>query len=236
MIGQTEIQNKSCLIVRLIKFLFVNPQTVTTKPMRQEILNSVRESISAITRLTQPHSLMFIEAFSTMLAQAFREGNKVIIAGNGGSLCDAMHFAEELTGVFRHQRPALPAIALTDPGHMSCTGNDIGFESVFSRGIEAYGKPGDVFIGLTTSGKSPNIIRAVKTAQQLQLKTVLLLGKCGGKLKGVADLELLIEGFTYSDRIQEAHMAALHIVIERLESLLFSPAQKSACDIAYATS
>lgn len=190
--------------------------------MHEDILNSVRESILAVTALTQPRALAFIDSFAHMLADAFRTHNKVIIAGNGGSMCDAMHFAEELTGVFRHKRPALPAIALSDPGHLTCVGNDLGFESIFARGVEAYGRPGDVFVGLTTSGNSLNIIKAVEKAQQLQLATVLFLGKDGGKLKGFANLELLIDGFAYSDRIQEAHMAAIHVVIERVEALLFS--------------
>ena len=197
--------------------------------MHEEILHSVREGILAITTLTQPRALAFIESFAQLLADTFRTHNKVIIAGNGGSMCDAMHFAEELTGVFRQKRPALPAIALSDPAHLSCTGNDLGFDSVFSRGVEAYGRPGDVFVGLTTSGNSPNIIKAIKQAQQQQLSTILLLGKDGGILKGIADLELLIEGFSYSDRIQEAHMTALHVVIERLEYLLFPSAKTAEC-------
>ncbi len=122
-----------------------------------------------------------------MIADCFRQGNKLLIAGNGGSLCDASHFAEELTGFFRKPRPALPAIALADPGHLTCVGNDVGYDKVFGRAIEALGKPGDVFVGLTTSGNSPNMVHAFKTAQSLGLKTIALLGKGGGKLKGFSD-------------------------------------------------
>jgi D-sedoheptulose 7-phosphate isomerase len=190
--------------------------------MQQNILTSVRDSVAAVNQLSNPEALAFIEQFAELLTQTFRSGNKIIIAGNGGSLCDAMHFAEELTGYFRHPRPALPAIALSDPSMMSCTANDSSFEQVFARGVEAYGKPGDVFIGLTTSGNSPNIIRAIETAQARGLTTVAFLGRDGGKLKGVADLELIIHSFTTSDRIQEAHMAAIHITIEQVESLLFT--------------
>jgi D-sedoheptulose 7-phosphate isomerase len=185
------------------------------------IVESIEESIQAVEQLKLPKNVSFIAAAAELLSQAFREGRKLIVAGNGGSLCDASHFAEELTGFFRQARPALPAISLAEPGHLSCVGNDIGYEWVFSRGIEAYGKPGDVFAGLTTSGNSANIVRAFETAKKLGLKTIAFLGKNGGKLKGVADLELVIEGFHTSDRIQEAHMSAIHIIIQALEHQLF---------------
>lgn len=190
--------------------------------MREKILHSVRESVEAVTVLTQPTALLFIEAMAQSITSCFREGHKVLIAGNGGSLCDAMHFAEEFTGIFRSPRRALPVIALNDSSHMSCVANDLSFEMVFSRGVQAYGQPGDLFIGLTTSGNSPNIVHAIQTAKAQGLKTIALLGRGGGKLKGVADLELCIDGFATSDRIQEAHMTALHIVIEQVEHLLFS--------------
>ncbi len=189
--------------------------------MEKQILNSVEEGIRAMTFLKDPASISFILQASHMLADCFDKGGKLLVAGNGGSLCDAMHFAEELTGVFRKKRRALPAIALACPGHLTCTANDLGYEDVFSRGIEAYGKPGDVFVALTTSGNSPNLVAAVPVAKERGLKVITLLGKGGGKLKGLADLELQVEGFTYSDRIQEAHMAAIHIIIEMLEQHLF---------------
>lgn len=189
--------------------------------MKSEIMKSVQDSIRAVTQLQHPNAIEFIEKAGEMLANAFANGNKLITAGNGGSLCDAAHLAEELTGLFRKYRQALPAIALSEPGHITCTGNDLGFEWVFARGVEAFGRPGDIFIGLTTSGNSPNIVNAFETAQKMGLKTIAFLGKGGGKLKGVADLELCIDGFTTSDRIQEAHMAALHIIIEMVEYRLF---------------
>jgi D-sedoheptulose 7-phosphate isomerase len=189
--------------------------------VKESILKSVNEGIAAIEQLRQPQMVAFIEQAALLIADCFQRGNKLIIAGNGGSLCDAAHFAEELTGVFREKRPALPAIALTDSGHLTCVGNDLGFDAVFARGVEAYGKEGDVFVGLTTSGKSPNIINAFEAARHKKLKTIAFLGKGGGLLKGVADLELLINGFSTSDRIQEAHMAAIHILIEMVEKKLF---------------
>lgn len=186
-----------------------------------KILASVRQSVQAIEKLLLPQNLSFIEQAAEMIADCFSKGNKLLIAGNGGSLCDAAHFAEELTGLFRQKRPALPAIALTEPGHLTCVGNDLGYEYVFSRGIEALGKPGDIFIGLTTSGNSSNIIKAFEISRTLNLKTIAFLGKKGGFLKDFADLEILIEGFETSDKIQEAHMAAIHIIIEMIEYKLF---------------
>jgi len=198
--------------------------------MRQALLNAVNDCTSAAKQLTLPQTVSFIEDTAQLLADCFKRGNKVIIAGNGGSLCDAAHFAQELTGFFRGSRPALPAIALTEQGHITCVANDLGYDWVFSRGVEAYGKPGDVFVGLTTSGNSPNIINAVEVAKQLDLTTVAFLGKEGGKLKGVADLELLIGGFKTSDRVQEAHMAAIHVIIEMVELLLFSKPEKACSE------
>lgn len=189
--------------------------------MEEALAKSVNDAIHAVSQLKSEHALSFMQDAAVLIAGCFQNGNKLIIAGNGGSLCDAAHFAEELTGQFRNERPALPAIALADSGHLTCVANDFGFERVFSRGVEAYGKTGDIFIGLTTSGNSPNIVHAISTAQNMGLKTIAFLGKGGGKLKGVADLELIIEGFPTSDRIQEAHMAAIHIIIEMVENLLF---------------
>lgn len=189
--------------------------------MRQRLLTAIDDSIRALEQLKQPQAVEFIEDVAQLLAACFRSGNKLIVAGNGGSLCDAAHFAEELTGFYRDKRPALPAIALSEPGHMSCVGNDVGFEFIFSRGIEAYGQKGDVFVGLTTSGNSSNLVHAFETAKAKGLTTVAFLGKGGGKLKGKADQELIIEGFKYSDRIQEAHMAAIHMIIELMEASLF---------------
>lgn len=189
--------------------------------MEKKILQAVDDGVRAIEFLKRPDSLIFIKNAAQLIAECFRNGNKLLIAGNGGSLCDAMHFAEELTGIFRHKRKALPAIALSDPGHLTCTANDVGYHDVFSRAVEALGKKGDVFVALTTSGNSPNLLQAVPVAKSMGLKTISFLGKSGGKLKGSSDLEWIIEGFTYSDRIQEAHMTAIHIIIEMIEHELF---------------
>ncbi|MBU4485553.1 MAG: D-sedoheptulose 7-phosphate isomerase [Candidatus Delongbacteria bacterium] len=161
-----------------------------------------------------------IEQIVNKIAESFKSDGKVIICGNGGSMADAMHFAEELTGRFREDRKPLPAISLSDPTNITCVANDFGFNEVFSRGVEAFGKAGDIFIGLTTSGNSPNIIKALEKAEELKLSTILLLGKDGGKLKGKADYEIIINGKT-SDRIQEIHMFILHTIVEGIERILF---------------
>ena len=192
-----------------------------TFSMNEQIMESASDAVKAAEQLRSDEGLKFIEDAALMIAQAYRTGNKIIVAGNGGSLCDAMHFAEEMTGFFRSKRKALPAIALADPGHMSCVGNDVGYNQVFSRGVEAHGVEGDVFIALTTSGNSQNLVEAVQVAKDRGLQTITFLGKTGGALKGAADLEWIVSGFTYSDRVQEAHMAAIHIIIEMVEKVLF---------------
>lgn len=185
--------------------------------MRDLIVRSAQEAVEAASQLLTEEALSFIEAAATACADAMLRGGKLLVAGNGGSLADAMHFAEELTGMFRAPRRALPAIALADPTHLACVANDLGYEHVFSRAVEALGKPGDVFVALTTSGQSENLFRAVVRAHEMGLTTVAFLGKDGGKIKGLATLEWIVSGFRYSDRIQEAHMAAIHILIEALE-------------------
>lgn len=160
------------------------------------------------------------EKVAKVLAEVFNNGNKVLICGNGGSNCDALHFAEEFTGRFRGDRKALPAIAISESSHITCVGNDYGFDYVFSRGVEAYGKSGDMFIGISTSGNSGNVIKAVEAAKKIGMKTCVLLGKDGGKLKGMCDYEFIIPGKT-SDRVQEIHMMILHIIIEGVERIMF---------------
>lgn len=160
-----------------------------------------------------------VEAAAALLAECLKAGRKIMICGNGGSACDAAHFAEELTGRFRADRPALSAIACTDPGHITCVANDYGFDQVFSRWVEALGRPGDVLILLSTSGNSANLVRAAASAKAHGLQSVGLLGRDGGKLHSLCDYDVIVPGET-SDRIQELHMLILHAWVEAIEAAL----------------
>lgn len=155
-----------------------------------------------------------------IMSESLRQGGKVISCGNGGSLCDAMHFAEELTGRFREDRRALPAVAIADPSHITCVANDYGFEYIFSKYVEAHGKPGDVLLAISTSGNSANIIRAIEAAKAKGMKVVGLTGKEGGAMKELCDVEIRVSWNGYSDRIQEIHIKIIHILIEYIESKL----------------
>ena len=155
-----------------------------------------------------------------LMADALRQGRKIISCGNGGSHCDAMHFAEELSGRYRENRRSLAAIAISDPSHISCVGNDFGYDFIFSRFIEGLGNEGDVLMGISTSGNSANIIRAVGAARDKGMKVILLTGKDGGKLAGVADVEIRVPHFGYADRIQEIHIKVIHLFILLIEKQL----------------
>ena len=166
-----------------------------------------------------PGNASRVEALARVCADSIKNGGKVLAIGNGGSCADAMHFCEELTGRYRGDRPSIPAIACVDPGHLTCTANDYGFEQVFSRWVEGLGREGDVLVGMSTSGNSANIVRAVEAATGQSLRVALLLGKDGGKLRGRADFEWIAPGQT-SDRIQEIHMLVLHSLVGAIERAL----------------
>ena len=190
--------------------------------LKENIRNSYLTAFETVKAFVEnDENIEKTEKIAWELAQAYKNSKKSLIAGNGGSNCDAMHFAEEFTGRFRKDRRALPSISISDSSHITCVGNDYGFDFVFAKGVEAFGQEGDFFFGISTSGNSKNIIEAVKSAKERNLKTVALLGKDGGKLKGVCDYEFIIPGET-SDRIQEVHMMILHIIIEGVERILFS--------------
>ncbi|QJW87984.1 D-sedoheptulose 7-phosphate isomerase [Spirosoma taeanense] len=169
------------------------------------------------TFLSNPDHLTAIEQAARLMANALRNGHKIISCGNGGSHCDAMHFAEELSGRYRDNRRSLAAIAISDVSHLSCVSNDYGYEFVFSRFIEGLGNEGDILLGLSTSGNSANIIQAVAAARAKGMKVVLLTGKDGGKLAGQADVEIRVPHFGYADRIQEIHIKVIHLFILLIE-------------------
>ena len=161
-----------------------------------------------------------IERAGLIMAEAIRNNHKIISCGNGGSMCDAMHFAEELSGLFREERRALPAIAISDPSYLTCAGNDYGFDAIFSRFIEAIGQPGDVLLAISTSGNSGNVIKAAQEAKTRGMKVIGLTGKTGGELAGLCDIEIRAPHSEYSDRIQEIHIMIIHSIILAVENEL----------------
>jgi len=161
-----------------------------------------------------------VEQFAESVVACLKAGGRILSCGNGGSMCDAMHFAEELSGRYRKDRPALAAMAISDPSHLTCVANDFGFDQVFARGVEAWGRPGDVLVGFSTSGNSPNVIAAAVAARAKQMRVVGLLGRDGGKLRPLCDLAIVVPAET-SDRIQEVHIKIVHIVIELVERRLY---------------
>jgi D-sedoheptulose 7-phosphate isomerase len=169
--------------------------------------------------LADPASLARIAAAAEAMAKSLREGGKILTCGNGGSLCDAQHFAEELSGRYRQDRRALAAIALTEASHMSCVANDYGFEFVFSRFVQALGRPGDVLLAISTSGNSPNVLRAAEAAREAGMLVVALTGKDGGQLASISDVEIRAPHSGFADRIQEIHIKVIHILIMLIEKL-----------------
>lgn len=188
---------------------------------RDIITGELQEAQQVLDRfLNDPEQIAKIEMAAALMAEAIQKNGKIISCGNGGSHCDAMHFAEELTGRYRDNRRALPAIAISDVSHLSCVSNDFGYEFVFSRYIEGLGQEGDVLLGLSTSGNSANIIRAAEAAREKGMKVVILSGKDGGKLGGVADVEIRVPHFGYADRIQEIHIKVIHIFMLLIERMV----------------
>jgi D-sedoheptulose 7-phosphate isomerase len=186
--------------------------------MRDIIRRELSEAADVITKfLADEEQLTNIEKAATLIADCLKRDGKVISCGNGGSHCDAMHFAEELTGRYRENRPAYAAIAISDPSHLSCVSNDYGYKYVFSRFVEGIGREGDVLFGLSTSGNSENVLIAIESAKKKGMKTVMLTGKDGGKMAGLADVEIRVPHFGFADRIQEIHIKVIHILIMLIE-------------------
>lgn len=155
-----------------------------------------------------------------LMANALKHEKKILSCGNGGSMSDAMHFAEELSGRFRADRPAYAALALSDPAYLSCVANDYGYEQVFARAVEALGQRGDVLLAISTSGNSANVLRAAEQARQRQMKVIALTGNSGGQLALLADVELRVPHTGFADRIQEMHIKLIHILILQIERSL----------------
>ncbi|ARU95032.1 MULTISPECIES: D-sedoheptulose 7-phosphate isomerase [Tatumella] len=187
--------------------------------MYQDIIRSeLNEAAETLNNfLKDENNIQAIQQAAVLLADSFKAGGKVLSCGNGGSHCDAMHFAEELTGRYRENRPAYPAIAISDVSHISCVSNDYGYNHVFSRYIEGVGRAGDVLLGISTSGNSANIIKAIEAARAQGMKVITLTGKDGGQMDGSADVEIRVPHFGFADRIQEIHIKVIHILILLIE-------------------
>jgi D-sedoheptulose 7-phosphate isomerase len=191
--------------------------------LKDIIQQSLRESQDVLAQfLSDPSKLDAIERAADCLVDALQQGKKILSCGNGGSHCDAMHFAEELSGRYRENRPALAAMAISDPSHITCVSNDFGYNYIYSRFIEGLGNQGDVLVGISTSGQSANIIEAVKAAQEKGMKVVLLTGKDGGALAGMGAIEIRVDHFGFADRIQEIHIKVIHILIQLIEAKIFN--------------
>lgn len=189
--------------------------------MRELVYKELKSAQQTLENfISDEQQLLRIDGVANLMVEAINGGNKIFSCGNGGSHCDAMHFAEELSGRYRDSRRALPAIAISDTSHISCVGNDFGFDYIFSRFIEGLGREGDVLLGISTSGNSKNIIEASKVARKLGMKTVILSGKDGGVLKDYADVEIRVLHEGYADRIQEIHIKIIHIIILLIEQKL----------------
>lgn len=189
--------------------------------MIEHIRNSLLEAQRALDNfINNEQTLQKIESAAQMLVESFEQKGKVFSCGNGGSMCDAMHFAEELTGRYRGNRPGIAAVSISDASHISCVANDFGYEYIFSRYIESHGREGDVLLAFSTSGKSPNVLNAVAAAKQLGVKVIGLTGKPGSKLEDLADICICAPGGNYADRVQELHIKVVHILIELIERKL----------------
>ena len=184
----------------------------------QRVQAHFEEASQVLAKVLADHALLSaVDAAADLLVDAFRSGHKAISCGNGGSHCDAMHFAEELSGRYRGDRPALPAMAVSDASHITCVANDYGFNEIFARYVAAFGQAGDVLLGITTSGNSANVIRAVEEARKRNMRVILLMGKDGGKLRDAADVQIIVPHFGYADRTQEIHIKIIHTLIDLIE-------------------
>lgn len=187
------------------------------------VLSNLKQAEQALAELlNSPQTLRQIEKAAEVICASFESGGRVFSCGNGGSMCDAMHFAEELSGRYRNDRRALPAVSISDSSHISCVGNDYGFDFIFSRYLEAHARKGDVLLGISTSGKSANVIKAAEYAKTNGIHMIALTGKPGSALGMLADVDVVTPGTSgYADRVQELHIKVIHILIELVERRFF---------------
>lgn len=190
--------------------------------MREHISRTLDEAAAYLQRFSaQEENLKAIDAAADLLIDALHKGSAIYSCGNGGSMSDAMHFAEELTGRYRNNRSGLSATAISDPGHISCVANDFGYDFIFSRYLEARGRPGDCLFAISTSGRSKNVIKAAEYARANGIQVVSLTGAPGSALGGIATVDISTGGSDYADRVQEVHIKIIHILIESIERHFF---------------
>jgi D-sedoheptulose 7-phosphate isomerase len=187
---------------------------------KKDIKNHFDQALEVLSAFNTDANIQKIEDAIEIFSRSLENDGKIISCGNGGSMCDAMHFAEELSGRFRNNRKGLAALSISDPSHISCVANDFGYEYIFSRYVDAIGCKGDVLLGISTSGNSENVIKAVELAKSKGIKTIVLTGKTGGKLAALADLEIRAPHSEYADRAQEIHIKVIHALIDGIERKL----------------
>ncbi len=184
------------------------------------IASHFTEAAHILAQFSSEENFLKIQLAGEILVDSLSSGGKVISCGNGGSMCDAMHFAEELTGRYRGDRKAIPAMAISDVSHISCVSNDYGYDFVFSRYIEAFGKEGDVLVGISTSGNSKNVLNAIQVAKEKGIKVIGLTGKTGGFMSEMCDVEIRAPHSEFADRAQEIHIKVIHSLIDFVEKNL----------------
>jgi len=187
---------------------------------KKQIADHFSEAIEILQKFNNPENHEKIAEAGDIMAKSIQNGGKIISCGNGGSMCDAMHFAEELTGRYRDDRPSIPALSISDPSHITCVGNDYGFEAIFSRYVEGVGQQNDVLLAISTSGNSKNILKAIEAAKQKQMKVIGLTGKTGGAMAELCDIEIRAPHSEFADRAQEIHIKVIHSLIDHIEKKL----------------
>ena len=186
--------------------------------MKQIALKNLVEAQKVLNDfVANPANIISIESAAQLMIDSISSKGKIISCGNGGSMCDAMHFAEELSGRYRGDRKALAAVSISDSSHISCVANDYGYDFVFERYIEAFGKEGDVLLAISTSGNSKNILKAINKAKEKGVLVVGLTGKDGGEMKDLCDVEVRAPKTKYADRAQEIHIKVIHSLIDFIE-------------------
>lgn len=183
-----------------------------------QVANQFLQALETLQQFNTPENFEKIVDAGKIMVSSLQSNGKIISCGNGGSMCDAMHFAEELTGRYRNDRPSIAAIAISDPSHISCVANDYGFEYIFSRYIESIGKKGDVLLAISTSGNSKNVVNAIRAAREKEMLVIGLTGKTGGDMATLCDVEIRAPHSEYADRAQEIHIKVIHALIDHIEN------------------